>query len=277
VLVAENVGFAYSGGKQVLAHVGFSISAGRFAAIAGRNGAGKSTLLRLCNGLLKPTTGRVLIDGVDTRSVPASKLARVVGTVFQSPEQQIFNSHVTDEVSFGPRQLGLNRRQVEQRVKEALARTRLEDVASAHPLDLDRTTRRFVAVASALAMKPRLLLLDESQQGMDAIALRRLEMLLRAEKAAGVAVVFVCHDMEFIARNADEVLVFHGGHLLAGGSPLGIFSSSAVLEEAGLAAPESLALSSRLGLPPALSPEQMATAWLRHLSMTYPPPYREFE
>ena len=118
-------------------------------------------------------------------------------------------------------------------------------------------------------MKPRLLLIDESQQGMDAIAVRRLETLLREEKAAGVAGVFVCHDMEFIARNADKVLVFHDGHLLSDGSPLEIFSTSAVLGKTGLAAPESLQLSIQLGLPATLSAEQLATAWLCHLSVPY--------
>ena len=185
MLAVKNLGFAYPGGRQVLAEVGFSIEAGRIVGVVGHNGAGKSTLLRLCNGLLKPSSGNILIDGVNTRDVPAWKLARTVGTVFQSPEQQIFKSRVFDEVSFGPKQLGLSVQQVDQRVKEASVRTGLQEFAYAHPLDLNRTSRRFVALASALAMKPRLLLLDESQQGMDKSAIQRLETILHREKAAG--------------------------------------------------------------------------------------------
>ena len=174
MLAVKNLGFAYPGGRQVLAEIGFSVEVGRIVGVVGHNGAGKSTLLRLCNGLLKPSSGNILIDGVNTRYVPAWKLARTVGTVFQSPEQQIFKSRVSDEVSFGPKQLGLSAQQVDQRVKEALVRTGLQEFASAHPLDLNRTSRRFVALASALAMKPRLLLLDESQQGMDKSAMTAL-------------------------------------------------------------------------------------------------------
>ncbi|HTY61616.1 MAG TPA: ATP-binding cassette domain-containing protein [Acidobacteriota bacterium] len=266
MLAAKDVGFAYPGGRQVFAQLEFSVAAGSVAALVGRNGSGKSTLLRLCNGLLKPTTGSIWIGGADARFLPASKLAHVVGTVFQSPEQQIFKSRVSDEVSFGPRQLGLGARQIEQRVEEALFRAGLQKLASAHPLDLNRTLQRFVALASALAMKPRLLLLDEPQQGMDKTALKRLEIILHEEKAAGVAVVVVCHDMEFVSRNADEVLVLSDGHLVAHGSPIEVFSASVVLEKAGLVAPENLQLSSRLGLSLALSAEQLVAEWLRHLS-----------
>ena len=270
MLVAENLGFAYASQEPVLAQVTFSVAASRMTAVVGRNGAGKSTLLRLCNGLLKPSTGRVLVDGVDTRSVPASNLAKVVGTVFESPEHQFFKAQVAEEVSFGPKQLGLNHRQVTQRVTEALARTGLQEFASVHPLDLDRTSQRFVALASALVMKPRLLLLDEIQQGMDALAVRRLETLLSEEKAAGVAVVFVCHDMEFVARNSDDVLLFHGGQLLSADSPMVVFSASTLLQNAGLAAPECLQLSSRLGLRPALYPKHLVVSWRHYLSGTDP-------
>lgn len=218
MLKVERLGFAFQGGESLFADVNFEVNSGHLSLLTGRNGTGKSTLLRLCNGLLKATAGRIFVNGHDTRDKSAATLARLVGTVFQSPEQQIFHSRVLAEVAFGPLQPGLNPSEAERCARESLVRVGMEACASAHPLDLDRTSRRWVALASALASKPKLLLIDEVQQGMDAVAVERLETLLTEEKRAGTAILFVCHDMEFVARNADEVLIIGAGRLLAEGS-----------------------------------------------------------
>jgi energy-coupling factor transport system ATP-binding protein len=262
MVTAEELCFSYSPSAPLLENVSFHIPAGRIAAIAGRNGAGKSTLLRLCNALLKPVSGRILVHGIDTRETSAAQLARHVATVFQTPEQQIFASRVVDEISFGPKQLGFTGTQIQEAVASAMHRAGLSSLAESHPLDLSHAGRRSVTLASALAMKPRLLLLDEPQQGLDAAAIRALEDILRAEKAAGVTILFICHDMDFIARNADDLLVFGGGRLLRAGTVGEVFSDEALIQQAGLKLPDSLLLSQMLQLPPALSCEQLISLWL---------------
>ncbi len=259
---AEQLSFSYSRATPVLENVSFHVAPGRIAAIAGRNGAGKSTLLRLCNALLKPVAGRLLINGIDTRETSPSKLARRVATAFQTPEQQIFASRVVDEISFGPKQLGYSRTQMQEAVAAAMDRTGLSSLAESHPLDLSHAGRRFVALASALAQKPRLLLLDEPQQGLDAAAIRRLEDILKAEKAAGVTILVICHDMDFIARNADDLLVFASGRLLRSGTVVEVFSDEALIQQAGLKLPDTMVMAQMLGLPVALSCAQLIELWL---------------
>jgi len=261
MVTAEQLAFSYSPATPVLENVSFHIQPGKIAAIAGRNGAGKSTLLRLCNALLKPSSGRLLVHGIDTRETSASKLARHVATVFQTPEQQIFASRVLDEISFGPKQLGCTRAQIQEAAASAMQRVGLSGLAESHPLDLSHAGRRFVTLASALAMKPRLLLLDEPQQGLDAAAIQKLETILRAEKAAGVTILFTCHDMDFIGRNADDLLVFGGGRLLRSGPVSDVFSDETLIQQAGLKLPDSLRMAQMLSLPPALSCEQLIDLW----------------
>jgi len=265
MLRVEELGFAYPGAALLFSGVSFEVAAGESVALAGRNGAGKSTLFRLLNGLLAPSQGRVFVNGADARDVPVHILARTIGTVFQSPEQQIFEARVSDEVAFGPRQLGLSRIESARRAAEAIARVGLTQYSSSHPMDLDRAARRFVAIASVLSMKPRVLLLDEPQQGLDYRATRRLEEILAEEKIAGVTVVFVSHDMDFVARNADRVLVLGDARLLATGSPASIFSDGTLIQTAGLEIPAALAISTALGLPASLTSRDLVAAWISRL------------
>jgi energy-coupling factor transport system ATP-binding protein len=132
-------------------------------------------------------------------------------------------------------------------------------------MDLDRAARRFVAIASVLSMKPRILLLDEPQMGLDFRATQQLEGILAEEKAAGVTVVFVSHDMDFVARNADRVLILGEGRLLGAGSPASVLSDAALIHDAGLEIPAALAISMALGLPAALTSRELVAAWIARL------------
>lgn len=265
MLRAEELTFAYPGAAQLFSGVSFEIAVGESVAVVGRNGSGKSTLFRLLNGLLTPVEGRVLVNGADTRDVPAHILARTIGTVFQSPEQQIFEARVSDEVAFGPRQIGLSRTEALRRAAEVIERVGLTEYSAMHPMDLDRAARRFVAIASVLSMKPRILLLDEPQMGLDFRATQRLEGILAEEKATGVTVVFVSHDMDFVARNADRLLILGEGHLLGAGSPGVVFSNATLIHSAGLEVPAALAISTALGLPAALTSRGLVSAWMTRL------------
>lgn len=265
MLTVEKVAFHYSAATPVLREVSFSAKGGEILALVGRNGAGKSTLLRLLNGLRKPTEGSVVIDGKNTQDTPPHIISHSIGTVFQTPEQQIFNATVQDEVAFGPNNLPLTPEQRAERVYRSLARTRLTDFAKSHPLDLDQAQRRFVALASVLASQPPALLLDEPQRGLDARGKNLLEDIIREEQAAGRCIVIVCHDMEFVARLATRIIALSDGQLSADKSPVDFFSDAAAMAAASVEPPDALRLSLALGLPPSLTPSSFAGHWLaRH-------------
>jgi len=264
MLQVEDVSFHYPGGVNVLSGISFSAGAGEVLALVGRNGAGKSTLLRLLNGLRKPTRGAISIDGRNTAETPVHLISHSIGTVFQSPEQQVFNATVRDEVMFGPKNLPLTAQERDTRVAAVLARTRLTDQAGQHPLDLDQAQRRFVALASVLATQPPALLLDEPQRGLDAQSRSLLEGIILEEKAAGRCIVIVCHDMEFVARLATRVIALADGALSADTTPADFFSNSRLTSEASVEAPDILRLSLALGLSPCLTPADFAGAWLNH-------------
>ncbi|MDW6023211.1 ABC transporter ATP-binding protein [Mesorhizobium sp. BAC0120] len=262
MLKAEGVAYHYPGGADVLSEVSFSASAGEVLALVGRNGAGKSTLLRLLNGLRKPTRGSIVVDGMNTTDTPVHLISRVIGTVFQAPEQQIFNATVHDEVMFGPRNLPISAEERDRRVHEALARTKLAEFAKHHPLDLDQARRRFVALASVLATGPSALLLDEPQRGLDARSRSLLETIIRQEQQAGRCIIIVCHDMEFVARLATRVIALSEGRLSADMAPLQFFTNPALTAAASVEAPDIVRLSQALLLPPSLTPAAFAEAWL---------------
>ncbi|WP_116134442.1 energy-coupling factor ABC transporter ATP-binding protein [Tropicimonas sp. IMCC34043] len=250
------VGFAY-GETPVLRDISFAVHPGEVVALVGRNGAGKSTMLRLLNGLLRPDAGTVLIDGADTADRKVSELARTVGTVFQAPEQQIFNATVRSEIAFGPAQLNLGEDALQARIAEAVARTGLEGLLDTHPLDLDAATRRFVAIASVLACAPRLLLLDEAQRGLDRQRRARLADIIAEERAAGRAIVLVCHDMDFVADTADRVLGLAGGLLAVDATVRRFFADEQAPHSVSVERPQIAVLAAALGLPVALTPAEL--------------------
>ena len=262
MLSVDRVTFAYGNAAPVLEDISFGASAGQVVAVVGRNGAGKSTLLRLLNGLYQPRAGTILIDGCDTKTTPVHVLARHIGTIFQAPEQQIFNPTVVSEIMFGPKQLGLKGRDLHERVTGVFERTGLGALAKTHPLDLDQATLRLVALGSVLAMRPPVLLLDEPQRGLDARALVRLESIIVEESRRGTCVVLVCHDMDFVARRADRVLALANGRIVADESALDFFSAAELTVAAGVEVPDSLALAHALELAPSLTPSALAGHWL---------------
>lgn len=268
MLKVENVAFHYQAATPVLREVSFAAQAGEILALVGRNGAGKSTLLRLLNGLRKPTEGSVVIDGKNTRDTPAHIISHSIGTVFQTPEQQIFNATVRDEVMFGPNNLPLTPEQREERLSRSLARTRLTGHAKSHPLDLDQAQRRFVALASVLASQPPALLLDEPQRGLDARGKALLEEIIREEQAAGRCIVIVCHDMEFVARLATRVIALADGRLSADKTPVDFFSDAPAMAAASVEPPDALRLAVALGLPASLTPSSFASHWLARHNQT---------
>jgi energy-coupling factor transport system ATP-binding protein len=217
--------------------VSLAIAPGEFIALIGQNGSGKTTLARHLNGLLKPSAGRVLVGGVDSRSAPVGELARQVGYVFQNPDHQLFLPSVEAELGWGPRQLGLTGAELDERVRSTLERFGLSVWAGHHPAMLGRGLRRLTALAAVAAMGPHVLVLDEPTGGLDRRLKGSLMAILRGLAAEGYAVVLITHEMALVAEHAGRVVVLYGGRLVADEAPTTLFDRLDLLAEAGIEPP----------------------------------------
>jgi energy-coupling factor transport system ATP-binding protein len=220
----EGLVHVYEGGVRALDGVDLAITAGERVALIGQNGSGKTTLVRHFDGLLRPTSGRLLIRGVDAAGRTVAQLAREVGLVFQDPDRQIFASTVRAEVEFGPRNLGLRGAELDTAVGEALAATGLGEAAESNPYDLGTSRRKLLALASVLAMRTPVLVLDEPTTGQDMRGMAIVEEVVASVSAAGRTVVAISHDMRFVAEGFERVVVMREGRVVLDGSPAEVFA-----------------------------------------------------
>ena len=236
----EDISYTYPDGTPALHDINLTIAAGEFVALLGPNGSGKTTLAKHLNGLLRPQRGRVLLDGRDTRSVRVAVLAQTVGYVFQNPDHQIFAATVEEEIAFGLRLRGLPPAEVAQRVAEALDRFRLTPHAHLPPAVLGSGQRRQVTLAATLALRPRILVLDEPTGGLDAQGRQELMAALAAFHADGGTVLLITHDMHPVAELAGRAVVMAAGRVRFDGTPAALFRQDDLLAETHLAAPHHL-------------------------------------
>lgn len=245
ILETQHLTYTYSGTGPVAASavddVSLSVEAGDFVGVIGHTGSGKSTLIQHFNGLLRPTAGRVLLNGQDIWA-DAKKIRDVrfrVGLVFQYPEHQLFEDTVRRDIAFGPRNMGLSDDEVEERVRQAAAFVGLrEELLDQSPFDLSGGEKRRVAVAGVMAMRPQVLILDEPTAGLDP---HGQDMLLgqvkEYQQESGVTVLLVSHRMEDVARVANRVLVMNGGRIAMYDETAAVFSRAEELAAIGLSIP----------------------------------------
>lgn len=254
---AEDLWHVYPPDIVALRGVSVSIREGEFVAVIGQNGCGKTTLVKHFNGLLNATAGQVRFRGRDASKVGVSTLGRHVGYVFQNPDHQIFAETVREEVLFGPRNFGIPEQEARERVEEALEAVELTGREDADPFSLTRGERQRVAVASVLATRPEVLILDEPTTGLDTVQQRRMmELLLRLNKA-GHTIIIVTHSMWVVAEYARRCIVMSGGEILRDGPTREVFADDAALQRAALRPPRIVEFSRRLGCI-ALSPQELA-------------------
>ena len=246
ILEVKDLNYIYSIGTpfehKALDNVNFSVNRGEFIGIIGHTGSGKSTLMQQLNGLLKPTSGTVLLDGKDIWS--DKKLTRQarfrVGLVFQYPEYQLFEETVYKDIAFGPKNMGLKAEEVDRRVREAAGFVGLtEKQLEVSPFDLSGGQKRRVAIAGVIAMEPEVLILDEPTAGLDPVG--RAEILGNIEsyrQAKNATIMMVSHSMEDVARLTDRLLVMNGSHLAMDAAPAEVFTHAEELVEMGLSIPQ---------------------------------------
>ncbi len=244
----EHLNFSYPGGPRVLDSIQLAIRPGEFIAIIGQNGSGKTTLAKQIVGLLKPESGRVTIAGRDRAALRPTETAHEVGYVFQNPDHQIFAATVEDEVAFGPRNFGLAPEEVKRRCAEVLSAVNLENQRESDPFLLGKGERQRLAVASVLALQPRLLILDEPTTGLDYREQRRMMSLVSELNAAGIAIVMITHTPWLVAAYARRVILMRRGRLLFDGPVREFFAADALLSSSSFRAPEVTALGRRFGM-----------------------------
>ena len=223
--------------------INLELEEGKFYALIGHTGSGKSTLIQHLNGLLKPTSGKIFVDGTDItdKSTVMSEIRKKVGLVFQYPEYQLFEETIEKDIAFGPRNLGLEEEEVLRRVKRAMEMVGLEyeKYKDLSPFEISGGQKRRVAIAGVVAMEPKVLILDEpiaglDPRGRDAI----LKQLKKLHEEYKHTVILVTHSMEDVAEIADEVIVMSGAKVLVKATPREVFTNISMLEEVGLGAPQ---------------------------------------
>ena len=246
ILEVKNLTYIYSAGTpfehKALDDISFSVERGEFIGIIGHTGSGKSTLMQQLNGLLKPTSGTVLLDGQDIWS--DKKLTRQarfrVGLVFQYPEYQLFEETVYKDIAFGPKNMGLSAEEVDRRVREAAGFVGLtEQQLEVSPFDLSGGQKRRVAIAGVIAMEPEVLILDEPTAGLDPVG--RSEILGNIQsyrRAKNATIMMVSHSMEDVARLTDRLLVMNGSKLAMDAPPAQVFTHAEELTQMGLNIPQ---------------------------------------
>ena len=250
-LELEHVFYTYGAGgpeeSHALKDVSLIVPEHSFVGLVGHTGSGKSTMVQVMNGLLKPTSGRVLVDGFDLsdKSKEVRERRKQVGLVFQYPEYQLFEETIAKDIAFGPKNQGLNEAEQIERVKEAMALVEMdyETWKDRSPFDLSGGQKRRVAIAGVVAMKPRYLILDEPTAGLDPLGRDRiLEAIYRLYQNSDMSIILVSHSMDDVARFADYMVVMNHGEKVIEGKTADVFAQADLLESIHLGVPSVMAL-----------------------------------
>ena len=238
MIEVKNVYFTYPNGVEALRGVSLQIDKGEFVAIMGQNGAGKTTLVKHFNGLLKPTKGEVIVDGVNTKETSVATLARKVGYVFQNPDHQLFCETVEKEIAFALKNFGFDEELIKKRVDWALNLLGLTQYRESSPFMLSGGERKRLALASVLAWDPEVVILDEPTIGQDYAQKEKLRQFILQLRAQGKTIVIVTHDVEFVADCSPRVVLMANGRIVADGKAEEILTNPKLLAEASVVPPQ---------------------------------------
>jgi energy-coupling factor transporter ATP-binding protein EcfA2 len=244
----KDVNFAYPNGYLAVEHINLSIDQGENIAIVGQNGAGKSTFVKMLNALQYPTEGSIRIGDIMTKDHTTAQVSRVVGYVFQNPDEQIFHSTVRQEVEYGPKKMKLPKEKIEEQVNYALEITGMNQYADENPFNLPLSMRKFITIAAIIASDCSVMIFDEPTAGQDLAGNQLLAKILVELSTKGKTLITISHDMEFVVNNFQKVVVMANKKILKAGLPQEIFWDYDVLEKAMLKQPYVSRLCRSLGL-----------------------------
>lgn len=249
MLIVEDVHFCYQSGVEALKGVSLTVKNGEFVAIMGQNGAGKTTLVKHFNGLLKPTSGKVRVDDVETNKTSVASLARNVGFVFQNPDHQLFSETVEEEIAFALKNFGYAPEVIENRITWAVNLLGLTQYRKTSPFMLSGGERKRVALASVLAWDPEILILDEPTIGQDHQQKENLRQFIMQMQSQGRTIVIVTHDVEFVAECNPRVVLMREGKIMADGEGKDILTNPALLEVSSIVLPQIAQIFTQLQVP----------------------------
>ena len=259
----DSVEYFYPGGIMALRGVSLKTEKGESVALVGQNGAGKSTLSKLLNGLIRPTSGTIYLEGQDTSNYRTDEIAQRIGYVFQNPDDQIFSKTVHEECEYALKRLGVEQTERAERVTQALSVCNLLDETETNPLDLPLAQRKFVAIAAVLAMNPNYVILDEPTAGLDELGRRDLVAIMQWASNAGKSIIAVSHDMRFVIENFPRIVVMSQGAIISDNSVADAFSDDHVLAEAKLTVPPAVQIARHAGAPKDLLQMDQINNWCK--------------
>ncbi|MGQ9781919.1 MAG: ABC transporter ATP-binding protein [Nitrososphaeria archaeon] len=261
----EDLEFSYDNGSKVLKNINLSIPRGITTAIVGHNGSGKSTLLQNIIGLLKPTKGRIVLNGVDLHAINRKDVFRDIGYVFQYPEHQFVTKTVKDEIEYGLKIRNVEKTVIEVRSKDMLHMFGLERMVDRHPLTLSMGEKRRLSFATMLILEPKVLIMDEPVVGQDKRSTEHLISLIGKLKEQGITVVIATHDMNFLAMCADNVIVIDNGQIVFQGDVIDLFNRREILEASGLDDPPVHKIAVKLGCPEIVTTDQFCSELVKEV------------
>jgi len=238
LLKLEALHYTYEDGTVALNGIDLEVAKGDFLAVLGSNGSGKTTMIKHLNGLLRPASGRVLLDGVALDKLASREVLSRVGIVFQDPNDQLFAATVAEDVAFGPLNMGLNQAQVQQRVEQALGQVNIRELAGKSIHALSHGQRKRVCVAGVLAMQPQVMVLDEPTAGLDPMGVHTLMLLLKElNEKAGITMIMATHVVDLVPMFMSKMAILSHGKVLRQGAPEAVFGDTATMSKAKLNLP----------------------------------------
>ncbi|MGK2905930.1 MAG: energy-coupling factor ABC transporter ATP-binding protein [Desulfuromonadales bacterium] len=238
LLKLEALHYTYEDGTVALNGIDLEVAKGDFLAVLGSNGSGKTTMIKHLNGLLRPASGRVLLDGVALDKLASREALSRIGIVFQDPNDQLFAATVAEDVAFGPLNMGLNQAQVQQRVAQALGQVNIQELACKSIHALSHGQRKRVCVAGVLAMQPQVMVLDEPTAGLDPMGVHTLMLLLKElNEKAGITMIMATHVVDLVPMFMSKMAILSHGRVLRQGAPEAVFGDTATMSKARLNLP----------------------------------------
>ena len=238
VLRAENLVHTYPTGVTALKGIDLDIYDNDRVSIIGQNGSGKTTIVRHFNGLLRPTSGKIFLDGEDTKDMSVRQMSRKVGYVFQNPSHQIFCTSVREELETAPKNYNFTPEEISKSVEEVIELMNLGDILDKHPMTLDYTTKKVVTIASILTFHPEVLIMDEPTGGLDEVGRRMLTKIINLMHENGHTVIMISHDMDYVAENSERIIVMSQGQVIDDGTPERVFTNKDIMSEAQIELPQ---------------------------------------
>lgn len=245
-IVIKDLHFSYNQQEEILKRINLEFD-NRSTAIIGQNGAGKTTFVKLLKGLLKPTKGSIIVNGIDTKESTVANLASYIGLVFQNPNDQIFKNKVIDEVMFGPLNIGYDNEKAKKSSIESLEMVGLKDKIDANPYDLTLSERKLISIASIIAMDTDVIIFDEPTIAQDYTGKEKVKEIINNLKEKGKLVITIIHDMDFVAESFERTIVLNQGQVIFDGDTREVFSHDEELKKAYLELPHVTQLCKKLG------------------------------